>query len=74
MTMTQDELQPYLDLLDEMMGSGAYDWAEDTLRGIRDWADTNAHVTDRQKAAIRRIGERAQPVWEEDLDEGRGLV
>ena len=44
--------------IDEMLDDGRYDWAEDTLTGIKDWIDTQEHCTDGQRDAINNI-ERA---------------
>ncbi|MHB9144684.1 MAG: hypothetical protein ACYC5Y_05035 [Symbiobacteriia bacterium] len=42
----------------DMLDSGDYEWAEDTLEGILEWVERNRHVTDRQKEAVQNIVER----------------
>lgn len=49
------EVQAYIDLLDEMLLNEDYDFATDTLVGIRDWVSDNNHITEKQIVAIQNI-------------------
>ena len=44
-----------LTLIDELLGSGEYDWAEDTLDGIASWVADKKHCTDKQYSAVKNI-------------------
>jgi hypothetical protein len=70
----KEDCEKLLELIEEMRGTGSYEWAESTLTGIYDYIHTNAFVTEAQKASIRKIGEARRRTWEEDLEDGRGLV
>ena len=41
--------------IDEMLGSGDFEWARDTLEGISGWIGLNDHVTESQADAIHNI-------------------
>lgn len=49
-----------VDEIDEMLDSGAFDWARDTLEGIRTTVSDREHVTDRQAEAVRNIAEKCR--------------
>lgn len=51
--------------VDEMLDSGKFDWAEDTLTGISETVDRTERVTQNQLAAVRKIAESRG--WEIDL-------
>lgn len=42
----------------ELLDSGDYDWASDTLESTLEWVEANQHVTARQKQAVQHIAER----------------
>lgn len=48
----------YRDMIEEMIDSGDFDWAEDTLEGIYDWVDDHQHITDGQMLAIDNIASK----------------
>ena len=47
--------QEYIDTVDEMLLDEKYEFATDTLLGIRDWAEENEFITDRQIDGIENI-------------------
>jgi hypothetical protein len=49
-----------VDEIDEMLDGGAFDWARDTLEGIRTTVSDREHVTDRQAEAVRNIAEKCR--------------
>ena len=49
-----------LETLNDMILSGDYDWALDTLEGIRDWVSLNEHVTDAQARTVSNIEGRGR--------------
>ncbi len=49
------DFERWLGVLDDLLEDEDYDWADDTLEGIRGWVDTNKHITDRQMGAIENI-------------------
>jgi len=46
--------------INDMIESGEYDWAEDTLGGIADWIEENEHCTPGQRTAVENIRNRGQ--------------
>lgn len=46
-----------LERIEEMLGDSDYDFARDTLEGIREWVEDEEHVTERQKTAVDNIYE-----------------
>ena len=44
-----------LDEIDEMLEEEIYEFAVDTLEGIRDWVSDNEHCTEAQKDAVKNI-------------------
>ena len=44
-----------LDECEELLNDTDYEFASDTLTGIKDWIETNEHVTPRQDDAITNI-------------------
>jgi hypothetical protein len=46
-----------IERIDEMVNSGDYDWAEDTLTGIRDTVEERQHCSERQVEAVDNIEE-----------------
>ena len=44
-----------LEQIEEALDSGDYDWAEDTLTGIKTWVKENEHVTPKQERAVANI-------------------
>lgn len=55
--------QALLDAVDEMRGSGSFDWADDTLRDIYDWVAERRFFTEGQLRAVNNI--RAGRKWGE---------
>lgn len=49
------EWEDVLKEIDEMMVSGDYDFAEDTLSGIAEWVEEKEHITEKQIAAVDNI-------------------
>jgi len=47
----------YLQEIDDLLVSGDYDFAQDTLEGIKDWVEKNEHITAGQIKAINNIEE-----------------
>lgn len=45
----------YVDTIDTLLDDGEYDFASDTLYGIRDFAEENEHITEGQKKAVENI-------------------
>ena len=41
--------------IEEMLDSGDYGWATDTLEGIQEWVSDNEHCTEGQKRAVTNI-------------------
>jgi len=50
----------YIDLADDMLLDEEYDFASDTIEGIKDWIKENEHVTDNQKNALQNIYKSAE--------------
>lgn len=48
----------FVRLIDEMLESGEFDWAEDTLTGISDTVSKTGRVTEGQRRAVDNIGEK----------------
>ena len=44
-----------IEQIDELLESGDYDWAEDTLTGIRETVERNEYTTERQEQAVQTI-------------------
>ena len=49
------EWENLLEQIDEMLEEEDYEFASDTLQGIRDWVSDNEHCTDAQKEAVDNI-------------------
>lgn len=47
-----------IEQIDEMIDSGDFDWAMDTLEGIRGTVSEREHATERQAEAIENIAEK----------------
>lgn len=45
----------WLDRIDDMLLDETYIFADDTLSGIKEWIDTNQHITDKQREALINI-------------------
>jgi len=43
--------------IEEMMDDDDFDFAYDTLSGIKDWVEENHHITERQTEAVNNIRE-----------------
>ena len=41
--------------IEEMLEDENYEFASDTLEGIRDWIEENNHITENQQMAIENI-------------------
>jgi hypothetical protein len=41
--------------LEELLDEERYEWAFDTLEGIKDWAELHQHITERQLEAVENI-------------------
>ena len=44
-----------LEECEELLGDTDYEFASDTISGIKEWVETNKHVTPRQLDAITNI-------------------
>jgi len=44
-----------LEEVDEMLDDNTYEWAAETLEGIREWVSTHEHCTPKQEQAIANI-------------------
>ncbi|MCE5277157.1 MAG: hypothetical protein ABFD92_16640 [Planctomycetaceae bacterium] len=53
------EWEDLIERIDEMLDEEKYEWAADTLEGIRGWVARNEHCTDKQKQAVDNIEEAA---------------
>lgn len=49
------DYEEVLSTIDDMLMYDEYDFARDTLEGIRDWIQDKHHVTERQKQSIENI-------------------
>ena len=49
----------FLEELDEVIEEEEYEWALDTLEGIRDWVSNSRHCTLSQREALENIIEAA---------------
>ena len=47
--------ETYIDDIDKMLIDPDYEFAEETLSGIRDWIEKNEHITDKQSISIDNI-------------------
>lgn len=45
----------YLEQIDDMLSDERFDFASDTLEGIRDWVAEKLHITEKQKEAVDNI-------------------
>lgn len=52
---SESEAVKFLAWIDDMLESGEYDWAEQTLSGIRETVEGSGMVTDRQQRAVDNI-------------------
>lgn len=43
--------------IDELLDDPDYDFAEDTLVGIKDWVEHHEHITENQRQAVENIRE-----------------
>jgi hypothetical protein len=50
-----DDVQEFLDRIEELREDGRYEWADDTLTGIYDTVYAQNRVTDGQRRAIDNI-------------------
>jgi len=50
-----EEWREVLDICDEMLFDEEYEFASDTIQGIRDWIEENSAVTPAQKRAVLNI-------------------
>ena len=46
-----------LEQIDRLLDDSDYEFATDTLGGIREWLEENQHCTDRQREAVENIEE-----------------
>jgi hypothetical protein len=51
----ESEAAAFLRELEDMIDDGRYQWAEDTLEGIRETVERTRTVTDNQKRAVENI-------------------
>jgi hypothetical protein len=49
------EWEDYVEKIDNMLSDGKYDFAIETLKGIKEWVEDNGHITDRQMEAVDNI-------------------
>lgn len=52
-----EEWEEHRDILDEMLLDPAFEYADETLTGIRDWIVDHEHITKGQIMAITNIQE-----------------
>lgn len=45
------------DRIKDLMDTGKFGFAQQTLEGIAEWIEEHQHVTDNQRAAVERIAE-----------------
>lgn len=50
-----DRAQRLLDLIDDHLATGQYDWARDTLEGIHETVERTGMATMRQQQAVEHI-------------------
>jgi len=58
--MNTVDWEDWINTLDEMLLDPAYEYADETLSGIRDWVAGNEHITEGQIMAITNIQEGAR--------------
>lgn len=51
----KEDIKEFLKRIEELVDSGKYDWAEDTLLGIGETVETTERITTRQKEAVDNI-------------------
>ena len=51
------EYGKYIDIIDDMLFDSDYEFADDTLTGIRNWIEEHEHITEGQIEAIENIRE-----------------
>jgi len=51
------EWEEYRDIIDEMLLDPSFEYADETLSGIRSWIVEHEHITENQIAAIINIQE-----------------
>lgn len=49
-----------LEEIDDMLNDDMYEWAEETLEGIREWVARSAHCTEKQETAVANIRASAE--------------
>ena len=54
------EYEELLEEIDDMLGDDDYNFAVDTIEGIREWVSDEEHCTDGQKEAIENIRESVE--------------
>ena len=62
----EEEVQNFINQIDDMLSSGDYDWAEETLDGIQIWVSQNGVVTDKQLNAVDNIANNPKNDFEND--------
>jgi len=55
--LSQKQVDKFLNGIDTLLGDGRFDFAEDTLNGIRDWVAEHKHFTPAQFDAVVNIEE-----------------
>lgn len=63
---TPEDLADFLGLLNELLGGGHYDWARETLEGIRTTVHTTGRVTEGQRQAVARIAAARRQARDDD--------
>lgn len=51
----ENNYQEYLNIISEMLSSGHYDYAEDTLVGIYEWVEEHETISQNQIDAVNNI-------------------
>ena len=54
------EFEDFLETIDEMMEESKYEFAMETIEGIKEWVLEHGHCTKKQKEAIKNIAEGAK--------------
>ena len=59
--MCQDcEWEGLLEQIDQLLDDEQYEFAQDTLEGIREWVEEQEHCTEKQKTAVQNIENRGR--------------
>ena len=51
----ESDWEQLIEQIDELLDDERYEFATDTLEGIREWVSTKEHCTENQQQAVQRI-------------------